>query len=80
MKKYLIILLFALAGCVTPSYVLTPKYGMLLDVEPYKYAGRDDISFIWTIKTDEGDTIKRYLFKVEAEEPGVRVPYFDYKK
>jgi len=83
MKKYLVILAIVFAGCCANKPAIKQdiiyKEGILLSVEPID-AKDDRLAFIWTILTDEGDTIIRYLFKVQPLESGVKVPYFEYKK
>lgn len=83
MKKYLIILAIIYASCTPVGQLglddVVQKNGILLDVIDIKsesvYA-----AYMWIILSDEGDTIYRYLFKVPLLEPGIRVPYFDYKQ
>lgn len=83
MKKYFIILVIVFAGCCANRSAVEQdiiyKEGVLLAVDPID-VGDERIAFVWSILTIDGDTIKRYLFKVQPLEPGVTVPYFDYKQ
>lgn len=82
-RKYLIILVILFAGCGVNKQLapddIVQREGILLEVKSME-SENSYAAYMWIILGDEGDTIYRYLFKVPLLEPGIRVPYFDYKQ
>lgn len=78
-KNLIYILSFFLLGCspkiVEPIY----KEGILISTQKVQLSNKY-ITVHWRILTEKGDTINRWLIRVDANtKEGSVVPYFNYK-
>lgn len=78
MKKLFYILLFFLLGCSPKIAEPIYKEGILISTEKIQLSNKY-ITVHWRILTEKGDTIDRYLIRVDPNTmEGSVVPYFNY--